>query len=118
VDTPDGGVVISGDTRACDELETLAAGAEVVVHEVIRAKAVAGSFANAITDYHADSVALGELMSRTDVPVLMLTHIIPAPKSDADEQALIDEVRDGGYRGLIIVGKDLDRYVLGSRKSV
>jgi hypothetical protein len=48
----------------------------------------------------------------------MLTHIIPAPKSDADEQALIDEVRDGGYRGLIIVGKDLDRYVLGSRKSV
>ena len=114
VDTPDGGVVISGDTRACDELATLAAGAEVVVHEVIRSRAVAGSFGNAITHYHADSVALGELMSRTDVPVLMLTHIIPAPKSDADEQALIDEVREGGYRGQVIVGRDLDRYVLGA----
>lgn len=113
VDTPEGGVVISGDTRSCEELATLAAGAEVVVHEVIRSRAVAGSFANTVTNYHADSVALGELMSRTDVPVLMLTHIIPAPQSDADEQALADEVREGGYGGRIIVGRDLDRHVLG-----
>ncbi len=113
VDTPEGSVVISGDTRTCDELATLAAGADVVIHEVIRSKAVSGSFANAVTNYHADSVALGGMMSGTDVPVLMLTHIIPAPESDADEQALIDEVREGGYRGDIVVGKDLDRYVLG-----
>lgn len=113
VDTPEGSVVISGDTRTCDELATLAAGADVVIHEVIRSKAVSGSFANAVTNYHADSVALGGMMGGTDVPVLMLTHIIPAPESDADEQALIEEVRDGGYGGRIIVGKDLDRHVLG-----
>ena len=49
-----------------------------------------------------------------DVPVLMLTHIIPAPKSDADEQALIGEVREGGYRGQVTVARDLDRRVLGT----
>lgn len=114
VDTPDGSVVISGDTRTCAEISTLAAGAEVVVHEVIRSGVVKGSFASTVTDYHADSVALGELMSKTDVPVLMLTHIIPAPASAADEQALVDEIREGGYRGTVIVGKDLDRYRLGT----
>ncbi len=114
VDTPDGGIVISGDTRVCTEISALAAGAEVVVHEVIRSRAVQGSFAGTVTGYHADSVALGELMSTTDVPVLMLTHIIPAPASSADEQALVDEIREGGYRGTVIVGKDLDRYRLGS----
>ena len=58
------------------------------------------------------------MMSTTDVPVLMLTHIIPAPGSAADEQVLIDEVREGGYRGEIIVGKDLDCYRLGNRSSM
>lgn len=114
VDTPDGSVVISGDTRTCAEISTLAAGAEVVVHEVIRSGVVQGSFASTVTDYHADSVALGELMSKTDVPVLMLTHIIPAPASAADEQALVDEIRQGGYRGTVIVGKDLDCFQLGT----
>lgn len=114
VDTPDGAVVISGDTRACAEIAALADGAEVVVHEVIRPGTLAGTFASGVVGYHADSVALGELMSRTKVPVLMLTHIIPAPASAADEQTLIDEVRQGGYRGTIVVGRDLDRYQLGS----
>jgi ribonuclease Z len=115
VDTPDGSIVISGDTRACAEIAALAAGAEVVVHEVIRSGAVQGTFASTVTDYHADSVALGELMGQTDVPVLMLTHIIPAPASAADEQALVAEIRQGGYLGTVIVGKDLDRYRLGTR---
>lgn len=114
VDTPDGGVVISGDTRACAEIATLAAGAEVVVHEVVRSRALRGTFASGVIGYHADSVALGELMCTTDVPVLMLTHIIPAPASDADEQALVDEIREGGYRGTVMVGRDLDRYRLGN----
>jgi len=116
IDTPDGGIVISGDTRACEEIATLATGAEVVVHEVIRSKAVQGSFASTVTDYHADSVALGNMMSTTDVPVLMLTHIIPPPESAADEQALTEEIRSGGYRGTIIVGNDLSRYRLGSAR--
>ena len=112
VDTPDGGIVISGDTRACDEIARFAAGAEIVVHEVIRSRAVQGSFASTVTDYHADSVAPGEMMSSTEVPVLMLTHIIPAPESLEDECALADEVRAGGYRGEIIVGRDLSGYRL------
>ena len=34
--TPDGVVVISGDTRACDAVERLATGADILVHEVLR----------------------------------------------------------------------------------
>lgn len=113
VDTPDGAVVVSGDTRACAELAAIAAGADVVVHEVIRPRLLEGTFASTVTDYHADSVALGATMGATDVPVLMLTHIIPAPDTEADEQALADEIREGGYRGEIVVGRDLDCYRLG-----
>ncbi len=118
VDTPDGAAVISGDTRTCAEIAALAEGAEVVVHEVIRSRVVQGTFAGSVADYHADSVELGKLMSATDVPVLMLTHIIPAPDSTADEQSLIDEIREGGYRGRVIVGKDLECYRLGSAPHV
>ena len=113
VDTPDGAVVISGDTRACEEVGVLARGADVVVHEVIRSRAVRGTFADSVALYHAHSVALGEMMSATDVPVLMLTHISPAPETATDEEALAREIREGGYRGEIFVGRDLDCYRLG-----
>ena len=41
VETPDGVVVVSGDTRVCDEVEDLAAGADVLVHEACRTSALA-----------------------------------------------------------------------------
>ena len=36
VETPDGVVVVSGDTRVCAEVEQLATGADVLVHEACR----------------------------------------------------------------------------------
>ena len=36
IETPDGVVAISGDTRPCEEMERLAAGADVLVHEAMR----------------------------------------------------------------------------------
>jgi hypothetical protein len=41
------------------------------------------------------------------VPVLVLTHLIPAPDTAEEEQQYVDEIRAGGYRGEIIVGRDL-----------
>ncbi|MFQ5698556.1 MAG: hypothetical protein ACE5IL_09770 [Myxococcota bacterium] len=40
VETPDGAVVISGDTVVCDEVAELAEGAEVLVHEAFRRRAL------------------------------------------------------------------------------
>ena len=57
-------------------------------------------------------------MAELNVPTVMLTHLIPAPVTNADKQAFIDEVREGGYRGEIMVCDDLDTVTLGDGSSV
>lgn len=111
IDTPDGSVVISGDTRVCAEVEALAAGVDVLVHEACRAEAMAAAIAGTvferIFDYHADTVRVGAMAERAGVGHLVLTHLIPAPKDAADEQRFVDDVRRGGYTGPVSVGRDL-----------
>jgi ribonuclease Z len=111
VDTPDGAVVISGDTRVCSEVERLASGAAVMVHEACRrtalADAIAGTVFETIFSYHADTVELGGMAERAGVTHLVLTHLIPAPDTAEDEAAFEAEVRAGGYTGRVTVGRDL-----------
>jgi len=116
VRTPDGVVVVSGDTRVCQEVEDLAAGADVLVHEACRTSAlapvIAGTTFETIFSYHADTVALGGLAERAGVGHLVLTHLIPPP--DAPEQAdgFAQDVREGGYSGPVTVGEDLTAVVI------
>ncbi len=112
VSSDEGVVVISGDTRVCDEVAELAADADVLVHEVIRREPIESAGYASILDYHAESIALGSMAAAISVPVLMLTHLIPAPDTPEEEQRYVDEIRAGGYRGKIIVGRDLSRVVL------
>lgn len=109
VDGPDGAVVISGDTTACAEVEVLAAGAEVLVHEVfLRSLAEAtrdDAHLQALAAYHADAVEVGALAARAGVPRLVLTHLIPPPRGGYEP--FVEEVRAGGYRGEVVVGPDL-----------
>lgn len=109
IDGPSGSVVVSGDTRVCAEVESLSAGADVLVHEVcLRSFAEAVSESahfSAIAEYHADAVDLGASAERAGVKRLMLTHFIPLPTSG--HQPFIDEVRSGGYTGELIAGDDL-----------
>jgi len=116
--TPDGDVVISGDTRVCDEVEELCEGASLLVHEACRETAMAerikGTVFETIFSYHADTVALGAMAARAGVPELLLTHLIPQPTNDGEVQGFADDLRQGGYRGRITVGADLDRVVLGA----
>lgn len=117
VTTPDGVVVISGDTRVCAEVEDLARGCDVLVHEACRTTplrdAVAGSIFERIFEYHADSVALGGLAARAEVGHLLLTHLIPPPRDDAASAAFEGDVRAGGYSGPVTVGEDLVTVALG-----
>jgi ribonuclease Z len=116
VTTPDGVVVVSGDTRVCDEVERLAVGADVLVHEACRRTAMHGAIVGTpfehIFDYHADSVALGGLAERAGVGHLVLTHLIPAPGTPEQEAAFERDVRDGGYSGRVTVGRDLMTFLL------
>ncbi len=111
VTTPTGVVVISGDTRVCDEVEELSRGADVLVHEACRttklADAVAGSSFETIFSYHADTVPLGAMAERAGVPHLLLTHLIPPPADAAGADAFATDVREGGYTGRLTVGEDL-----------
>jgi ribonuclease Z len=111
VTTPAGVVVISGDTRVCAEVRDLANGADVLVHEACRVSAMApltaGTPFEEIFDYHADTVALGQMAEAAGVGHLVLTHLIPAPTDPAGEQSFADDVREGGYTGPLTVGHDL-----------
>jgi ribonuclease Z len=111
ITTPSGVVVVSGDTRVCDEVRDLASGADVLVHEACRTSAMKplteGTPFERIFDYHADTVALGKLASTIDIGHLVLTHLIPPPTNPADEQAFAADVREGGYTGVLTVGHDL-----------
>ncbi|MBK5289027.1 MAG: MBL fold metallo-hydrolase [Acidimicrobiia bacterium] len=117
VTTPSGVVVISGDTRVCDEVEQLSVGADLLVHEACRTTAMRGAIAGTsfetIFSYHADTVPLGALAQRAAVPHLLLSHLIPPPSGDAEADAFAADVRDGGYTGRVTVGEDLTTVSIG-----
>lgn len=109
--TPQGRIVISGDTRVCAEVEELSGGVDILVHEACRAtslgESVRGTVFEKIFSYHADTVALGGLAARAGVGRLVLTHLIPSPRNDAEEAGFVDDVRLGGFDGEVVVGRDL-----------
>jgi len=118
VTTPDAVVVVSGDTRVCDEVAGMAAGADLVVHEACRTSALAdlvrGTKFETIFSYHADTVALGAMAQQAGVPHVALTHLIPAPATAEQEEEFVSDLRRGGYQGRVTVGRDLLSIELGS----
>lgn len=116
--TPDGVIVVSGDTRVCNEVEQFAHGADILVHEACRAtamrEAVAGTVFETIFSYHADTVPLGALAERAGVRHLVLTHLIPQPVTDREERGFENDVRNGGYTGRVTVGRDLMTFEIGA----
>jgi len=114
IETPDGVVVVSGDTRVCDEVEDFARGCDVLVHEAFRledfVERSGDETARVIGDYHAETVALGAMAGRAEPAMLMLTHMTPSPRTPADKAAFESDIRAGGYDGPLTVCDDLDRY--------
>lgn len=112
VDSGGRSVVISGDTRVCAAVEQLARGADLLVHEVCLPEAFVHGADRSIISYHADAYELGALADRAGVQALMLTHLLPAPRTPDDEERYVRAVREGGYTGRLIVGRDLSAYDL------
>lgn len=100
-------VVVSGDTRVCDEIEDLACGAALLVHEVVRAGPVHESGMHHVVTYHAEARSLGAMARRSGVGALMLTHLEPSPSTPDDAERFAEDVRAGGYDGALLVGTDL-----------
>jgi ribonuclease Z len=98
-------VAISGDTAVCDGMRALARGADVLVHEALLSSRVSA----ALLEWNAGARSVGELAASTRPGMLVLTHLIPAPRSADDEQAYLDEVRAGGFAGRTLIAHDLLR---------
>jgi ribonuclease BN (tRNA processing enzyme) len=116
LDSPDRSVVISGDTRPCDALIRLAHEADVLVHEVLWPSAVdrlvahaynAADLKKSILSHHTPVVEVGRVAAEARAKTLVLSHFVPAEDPQITDAMWTDAVRRGGYRGPVIVGKDL-----------
>lgn len=95
-------VAVSGDTAVCDGMRALAHSVDVLVHEALLSNRVRPE----LLDWNAGARAVGELAADLRPRTLVLTHLIPAPRSAEDERAYLDEVRAGGFGGSTLVARD------------
>jgi ribonuclease Z len=98
-------VAVSGDTSVCEGIRWLADHADVLVHETLLTAAVPPSY----LEWNASARSVGELAAATQTRRLVLTHLIPSPTTEDDEDAFLVEVRSGGYAGPTDVARDLLR---------
>ena len=94
----------SAATRRCAAgVHLLARGADVLVHETLLSAAVSAE----LLDWNAGARQVGELAAEVEPAQVVMTHLIPAPTTPADEAAFLAELRAGGYRGIAHVAHDL-----------
>ncbi|MEO7040683.1 MAG: MBL fold metallo-hydrolase [Gemmatimonadaceae bacterium] len=114
IDTPARSVVISGDTRPSDALIAASHNVDVLVHEVYSAAKLApetrpggDDWPKYMHQFHTSDVELGKIAAIDKPKLLVLTHIIRMGATDED---LVRGVREGGFTGRVVVGRDLARY--------
>ncbi len=114
-DCPDRSIVISGDTRPCENLVRLARGADVLVHEVMylpALEALIASEPNARTlrehllASHTTTEQVGAIATRAGVKTLVLSHFVPGGYPFIADEVWYDAVRPF-FSGKLIVGRDL-----------
>jgi ribonuclease Z len=107
-------VVLAGDTVPCAALDGLAAGADALVHTVIRkdlVEAMPQQRIRDICDYHSSVEQAADTAARAGVGTLILTHYVPPmmPGQEDDWRAKAASTFDGR----IEVGADLHRVEIG-----
>ena len=115
-DTDHGSVVFSGDTAPTPNIITLAAGADVLVHEALYPAGLASlGLPQALIDHilsvHTDVADLGRIAAEAGVRTLLATHISPGQStavSDTTWRSLLrDSARTAGFGGPMMLGTDL-----------
>ncbi len=114
-------VVVSGDTVRSSNLEAVAQGADLLVHEALAPNLVAiledsaratkrarlAKIFKDIPDYHTAPRAAAASATKAGVKALVLTHIVPAMPTAALEPAFLDGAR-AGFAGPLWIGRDRD----------
>ena len=101
-------IVISGDTRKCNNLIEQSFKADALVHEVFigldfDGKRMTKETLENIADYHTFPKEVGEVAKEALVEKLILTHFVPPVFDEKNLKADVEEV----YKGEIVIGKDL-----------
>lgn len=105
--TPDKVIVISGDAAYDPTIETMATGADILIHEVVSEAAVNSRDAfwqSYHRSNHTTSYELAGLASRAQPDLLILYHVLVFGLPD---EVVLDEVRSR-YDGDVVLANDLD----------
>ena len=115
VDHQGASVVLAGDTVPCAGLDELAAGADALVHTVIRKDIVATipqQRLQDICDYHSSVEEAAATAARAGVGTLVMTHYVPALVPGQEEQWRALAATHFG--GRVELGDDLHRVQVGA----
>jgi ribonuclease Z len=108
--TPDRTIVISGDKRVTPGYAEWAQGADILIHEVytLRGLDTAPARVSVIAEsYHTSTRDLAALANEVKPELLVLYHI---QNYSGDPDAPVEELREAGYQGRVIVAADQDIY--------
>jgi ribonuclease BN (tRNA processing enzyme) len=113
-------ITFSGDTAPSSALAKAARGTDILVHEVYNGKRVqpesrpGGEFwPEYLRAYHTSDAELARIASDVKPGLLVLTHVLRLGGTDAE---ILQHIREGGYKGRIVIAKDLDRFTPGSTR--
>lgn len=116
IESGDASVVLAGDTVPCTGLDELAAGADALVHTVIRKDIVINipqQRLQDICDYHSSVQEAAATAARAGVGTLVMTHYVPALVPGQEEQWRA--LAAGEFGGTIELGDDLHRVEVKAR---
>jgi ribonuclease Z len=122
-------VVVTGDTSKCEEVAKQAEGADLLIHDslskdmVLAAAKTANAFgqtrrakmARDIVLYHATPVEAAETAAAAKVKTLVLTHMVPALRTEAQEKQFLRGVAEA-FGGKVVLAKDGMRFDLTAEK--
>ncbi len=101
-------VVIAGDTVPCDGLNELCAGADMLVHTVVRPdliRPIGLPRLIDVLDYHSSVEDAARTAARNGVGTLVLTHPVPAPQPGTEPEWIAQAKQHFG--GTVVLAEDL-----------
>jgi ribonuclease BN (tRNA processing enzyme) len=123
-DTADRSIVISGDTTPTQTMIDACHGCDVLIHEALTMKFLNNPMRPELqgidirtysAKYHTTTPQLAELANQAKPGLLILYHnpitLQPTPRPYASTpDDLLREIKEAGYDGKVVVGRDLDVY--------
>jgi len=110
-ETPDGVIVISGDTRPAPALINACKDCDILLHEVYSAagfKKRPKDWQRYHSHMHTSTEELAEIASEIKPGLVVMTHLLLWGRTESE---LVNEIEDG-YDGDIVCADDLDIFVL------